>query len=196
MIGVSVSASRASVRRAQRMVRRWERNTLSAERRVLGRASKNVVTMSCAMLKGHKSKAGGPLAKLDKPWRRMLHPDKKMGGILANPERWHIGAISRGAREIDIARGLQPLLERWEHGGGNRAALLRQTVSSLRDTPAGRRTYYRVHARRPNWPSDPRALPSVPAQPERAIKERVDRYCNAHMDEWYQKIWQSYTRRG
>lgn len=196
MIGVSVSASRASVRRAQRTVRRAERAALTAEKRTLARAGGNVRRMEIAALKGRATKAGPKVAPLDKPWRALLHRDKKMGGYLAQTHLWRIGRLGAHAREVDIVPGLQPYLERWEQGGRERSAELQRLVSDLRDTPEGRRSYYRGYARRPGWPRDPLALPPVGAMPRRDIRTPVAAYADRHMAEWYAGIWRSMQRRG
>lgn len=196
MIGVSVSASRASVRRAQRTVRRAERAALTAEKRTLARAGGNVRRMEIAALKGHATKAGPKVAPLDKTWRALLHRDKKMGGYLAQTHLWRIGRLGAHARDVDIVPGLQPYLERWEAGGRERSAELQQLVSDLRDTPEGRRTYYRAYARRPGWPRDPIALPAIGAMPRRDIRTPVADYADRHMSEWFAGIWRSMQRRG
>lgn len=196
MIGVSVAASRASVRRAQRQVRRAERAALTAERRVLGRAGGIVRRMEISALKGHATKAAPAVAALDKPWRTLLRPGATMGGALAQQHVWRIGRLGAHAREVDIVDGLQPLLERWEAGGLARPARLRQLVTDLQATPQGRRYYAARYARRPGWPRDPLALPAVGAMPRRDIRTPIARYADRHMPEWYAKIWQSMQRRG
>lgn len=193
-----VTVDRGSVRRAQRTVRRWERATLSAERRCLARAGTNVRGMSITALKGRKSARTGlpAMAPLDKAWRRLEHPGAKMGGILADKTRWRISMPNLHAREVDIVPGLQPLLARWQFGDQSRAAMLRTWVTDMQSTPAGRRSYYRAFANRPGWPRDPLALPPVQRQPVRNFRDGVADYADRHMGEWYAKIWASYARRG
>ena len=193
-----VSIARGDLRRAQRTFRRYERATLSAERKCLLRASNNVRSMSISALKGSKSRRTGlaPMAPLDKAWRRLEHPGKKMGGILADESRWHIATPNPHARDVDIVAGLQPLLARWEFGDQSRAARLRAWVQAMQSTPQGRRNYYRAFSTRPGWPHDPLALPPVQRQPVRNFRDPVAKYADAHMAEWYAKIWQSYQRRG
>lgn len=191
-----ISIARGDLRRAQRAVKRWERATLTAEKRTLVRAGGNVRRMEIAALKGHATKAGPKVAGLDKSWRVLLHRDKKMGGYLAQTHLWRIGRLGAHAREVDIVPGLQPYLERWEQGGRERSAELQRLVSDLRDTPEGRRTYYRDYARRPGWPRDPLALPPVGTMPRRDIRTPVAAYADRHMPEWYAGIWRSMQRRG
>lgn len=188
---------KVDTRRARRTVRKWERATLTAERRTLARASGNVRRMEIAMLRGRPSKAGAAVAPLDKPWRRLLHRGAKMGGALAQKGVWLIGRPNPHAREVDIVPGLQPLFARWQFGDKSRPARLASWTHSMQATPAGRRSYYaHIAPHRPGWPRDPLALPPVPAQPRREIKERVDRYADRHMAEWYAGIWQTMQRRG
>lgn len=193
-----ISIARGDVRRAQRTVKRWERATLSAERRCLARAGSNVRNMSISALKGNKSKRTGlaPMTPLDKAWRQLEHPGKKMGGILAEKEKWHISMPNQHARDVDIVPGLQPLLARWQFGDQSRAKMLRSWVQSVQATPEGRRNYYRAFSRRPGWPRDPLALPPVQRQPLRNFRDGVADYADRHMAEWYEKIWATYARRG
>lgn len=193
-----VSVSRRDLRNADRAFKRFERATLTAERRCLLRASNNVRSMSIAALRGRKSRRTGlpAMAPLDPAWRALLHADVKMGGVLADKSKWHITAPDRHSREVDIAPRLQPLLERWEFGDQTRANELRAWVFALQSTPQGRHNYHLDHAHRPGFPKSPDELPPVLAQPERNFRKPVEDYADAHMAEWYEKIWASYARRG
>lgn len=196
MIGVSVSASRASVRRAQRAVRRAESSAARAEFKALKLGADNVRKMEIGLIKGNKSKALGlKVAPLDKPWRRLLHPDRKMGAAFTEKYLWPARPVGPHGREIDIVPGLQPYLDRWEHGGGTRPAQLRGLVSNLQGTPQGRRYYYAKYKRRPGWPADPLALPPVVPQPQRNVRALVTPYANRHMPEWYESIYRKMIRR-
>ena len=190
---VSVFASRASVRRAQAAVKRAERAALTAERRTLLRGAGNVRRMEIAMLRGRKTKAGPKVAPLDKPWRAILHPDAKMGGVLATKELWRIGALSRSAREVDIVDGLQPLLARWEAGGDTRPAMLRPRVADWRSNPG---FYHRELAGKGGYPAHLSAVPPVMTMPRRDIRTPVSAYADRHLPRWYQEIYSKIVTRG
>lgn len=190
---ISVSASKSSVKRAQAAVKRAERAALTAERRTLLRGAGNVRRMEIAMLKGRKSKAGPKVAPLDKPWRAILHPDAKMGGVLATKELWRIGALSRSAREVDIVDGLQPLLARWEAGGDTRPAELRSRVADWHRNPG---FYHKELAKMPGYPPHLSMLPPVKTMPRRDIRTPVSAYADRHMPEWYAEIYRKIVTRG
>jgi len=193
-----VSVSRRDLRNADRAFKRFERATLTAERRCLLRASNNVRSMSIAALRGRKSRRTGlpAMAPLDKSWRALEHPSLPMGGILADKSKWHITAPDRHSREVDIAPRLQPLLERWEFADRTRAASLQNWISAIMGDAGARHRYHRFAANNPPWPRDPSMLPPVLAQPERNFRKPVEDYADAHMAEWFEKIWASYARRG
>ena len=186
----------ADTSRARRAFRKWERSTLSVERRVLGIASKNVKTMYCSGLKGKPTKAGLHLAPLDKPWRKLWGHGAKMGGVLSRVNLWRVRYPNQRTREVDIVPGLQPYLARWQFGDRTRPAWLRGLVTDLQSSPQGRQHYYKSYARRPGWPRDPLALPPVPAQPVRDVVDPVSRYADRHMAEWYAGIWRTMQGRG
>lgn len=193
-----VSVSRRDLAAADRTFRRAERATLTAERRVLLRAGNNVRTMSIAALKGRKSKRTGlpAMQPLDKAWRVLLHPDKPMGGKLADKGLWRITMPNRHARDVDIVPGMQPHLERWEFGdGGERAAVLNSRIAFYRDTPKGRAIYHGSLAKR-GYPPHVSQLPPVRQMPRRNFRDGVAAYADAHMGEWFEKIWDTYQRRG
>ena len=184
---------RADTRRATRQFRRWEKQTLTAERRTLLRASGIVRRMEIAMVQGRKSKAGPKVAPLDKPWRAILHPGKKLGGIFAQKHLWHIVAPNPHEREVDIVPALQTLLAQWQAGGDARPAQLRSRVADWRGNPGA---YHRELAGKGGYPPHLSMIPPVKSMPRRDIRTPVEAYAGRHMAEWYAGIWETMQRRG
>jgi len=110
---------------------------------------------------------------------------RKPGGILTTSKLWKIDAPAPGVVRLDIVPRLQPLLDRWQHGGGDRPDVLRSWVRAVTTTPAGRAYYHGVLVPS-GWPRAS-ALPAVPDQPEREIAEPLARAVAPLLPEWFAK---------
>lgn len=177
-------------RRARRYVARMERALATAESRALKLAGGNARSAYVSGLSRGRSKAmPAPVAKLDRPWRQLLHPATKIGGVLRRRQLWRIIPTGSHGVEVDIAPRLQDLLARWQFGDQSRPQELRSWLSDIQSTPAGRRRYYaHIAPRRPSWPRDPLALPPVPEQPRREVVSHVRSWARANIGAWYLSI--------
>jgi hypothetical protein len=113
---------------------------------------------------------------------------RKPGGVLATSKLWRIDAPEPGVVRLDIVPRLQPLLDRWQHGGGNRPDVLRDWVRAVTTTQLGR-AYYHAVLVPAGWPRQS-ALPAVPDQPEREIAEPLARAVAPLLPEWFEKNFQ------
>ena len=190
---LSISASRADLRRAALTFKRAERSALSAERRTLGRAASTVRNMEIAAVQGRKNKAGATVAPVNRQWRQYLHPEKKLGAFFKSRDLWHIWERGTHRREVDVKNDVQPLFARWQFPDGSRERQLRALVTFWQG--AGRRNYH-INARRLGMPETPQALPQVPPMPRRDIKTPVESYAGANMGKWYLGIFETMQRRG
>lgn len=190
-------AANLDTRHARRDLRRAERAVLTAERRAMLRAAGNVRRMEVALVRGRRSKAAGgaAVAPLDKRWRELLHPRLPMGGALGERKHWRISAPRPGVAVVDIVPGLQPLLHRWEFGGGGREAILRRDVWDWAHTPAGRREYHGWRVPH-GWPPSTSMLPAVAPQPRREVKRLAENYARPRLGDWYVAALQKILNRG
>jgi hypothetical protein len=110
---------------------------------------------------------------------------REPGGILRTTKLWKIHAPARGVVELDVVPKMQPVLERWQFGGGRRPDALRDWVRSISSHPQFNRFY---HARLipEGWPAV-HALPPAPDQPTRDIVHPLTAAVAPLLPEWFDK---------
>ncbi len=110
---------------------------------------------------------------------------RQPGGILKTTKFWKIHAPARGVVEVDVVPKMQPVLERWQLGGGKRPDALRDWVRSISTHPQFNRLYHARLAPQ-GWPAV-HALPPVPDQPERDIVHPLTAAVAPLLPEWFDK---------
>lgn len=110
---------------------------------------------------------------------------RQPGGILKTTKFWRITAPARGVVELDVVPKMQPVLDRWQFGGGKRPDALRDWVRAISPGSAFNR-YYHAQLVPQGWPAV-HALPPVPDQPERDIVHPLSAAVAPLLPEWFDK---------
>ena len=157
----------------------------------LKRMGSAVKSKYIAALKHVGNKDTGPLAPFNAFWYwhgagNEEPGSRKPGGLLTIRSFWRIHAPARGVAEIDIIPSKQPVLERWQFGGGNRAQVLRDWVASITRSQQFNKFYHAVLVKEKGWPAV-HALPAVPDQPERDIVHPLTAAVAPKLPEWFDK---------
>ena len=211
MIGVSVSASRASVRRAQQSLRRFTRDMERTEVRALKLAGSNVRKAYISGIRRGNTKAlPTKVAPIHKGWHNILHPGKPQGGGLTQPHLWPIRRTGAHAVEVDILLPYRKTLEHYQHPT-ERWRILAATVEWMRRRGdeakhlgywpinrisgqyrrSARPLVYKIDAHLGGLPASADLVKNkagTPRTPERPVVEFVRRWAAANVRGWYLSI--------
>lgn len=179
---------------AIRLCRTVSSAVVQAAATALKRTGAAVRSKYIAALRHVGTRDTGPLAPFDKFWYprgtgNASPGSRKPGGVLTTARFWKLhayrGPSGGGVVEVDIAPGLQPVLERWQFGGGNRAQTLRDWVASIPKNESFNKFYHAELVKR-GWPRV-HELPPVPDQPERNVVAPITKAVTPLLPEWFEK---------
>lgn len=190
-----ITAVTVDTRDSIRLCRTVSSGLVQAAVTALKRTAANVRSKYIAALRNVGNKDTGPLAPFDGFWYwrgagNTAPGSRKPGGILTTTGLWKLRTYRSGSGggvvEVDIAPRLQPVLERWQFGGGNRAQMLRDWVRSIPQNPSYNKWYHGTLVDKQGWPAW-HALPPVPEQPERNVVGPITKAVAPLLPEWFDK---------
>lgn len=186
-----ITAVTVDTRDSIRLCRTVSSGLVQAAVTALKRAGAAVRAKYIAALRHNGSKDVGHFRDFDPFWywhgTGSADPgSRRPGGILTTTKFWKIRAPQRGVVECDVVPKMQPVLERWQFGGGNRPKILRNWIQAIHDSPEWNKWYHGTLVDKQGWPAW-HALPPVPDQPERDIVHPLTAAVTPLLPEWFDK---------
>lgn len=136
-------------------------------------------------IRNNGSDVTGKFQPYAKEWYRLLGGGRrKRGGILTQNSLWPIQGDRVNSVTVDIAPRLQAHLERWQFGGGDRAAQLRRLVAWYRDTDKGRKVYHGKLVGL-GYPPHVSQLPPIVDQPVRDVVGPIRENAAHQLEAWF-----------